>query len=113
MHEVGLVRSLLNRVTTVIDPARPAQVRAVRVAIGPLAGVEPLLIAHAFENLQASTGFSGARLEIDNVPLRVRCESCSSISDLDRFDFHCVHCDSRRVTIEEGDTFRLLSVEIE
>lgn len=60
MHELGLTRSI---VAIVAEHARDRTVRRVRVAIGPLAGIERGALAFCFDIVAAGTMLQGASLE--------------------------------------------------
>jgi hydrogenase nickel incorporation protein HypA/HybF len=113
MHETSLVRSLLAQVATVLCDHPGARVERIRVEIGPLSGVEPLLISSAFERLVETTPCSGAALRIEQIDLAARCGDCDSEFPVEQFHFVCPACASNRVTILRGDEFRLLDVTIE
>ena len=61
MHELSLTRNI---VAIVADHAKMRLVRRVRLAVGPLACVEPLALQFCFELATAGTVLDGARLEI-------------------------------------------------
>ncbi len=55
MHEVSLVCSLLAQVIEVAKPLTTDSIHRVVVSIGPLSGVEPLLVAQAFQDKEMSS----------------------------------------------------------
>jgi hydrogenase nickel incorporation protein HypA/HybF len=61
MHELSLTRNI---VAIVADHAKTRLVRRVRLAVGPLACVEPGALQFCFELAAAGTVLDGARLEI-------------------------------------------------
>ena len=67
MHEVSLVRSLLEQVDRVVTSQGGRAAVEVCVEIGPLSGVEPLLVKEAFTQLAGD-----GTLIIDEVPLTAR-----------------------------------------
>lgn len=108
MHEVSLVRSLLEQVSRIVTSQGGRAAVEVRVEIGPLSGVEPLLVKAAFTQLAGD-----GTLIIDEVPLTARCDSCHTEFELENFRFVCPHCDSRETSIVRGDAFRLMSVTVD
>jgi hydrogenase nickel incorporation protein HypA/HybF len=138
MHEASLVESLLNQVLDLaanhmesVDnadaaPARSSLTRTpltraavarritpIELEIGPLSGVEPELMALAFQRLAGEAGLSNARLEIVHVPLTIRCDDCLRETETEQVSFGCDGCGSRRVTVLRGDSCILKSVELE
>ena len=60
MHELGLTRRI---VAIVAEHAGPRRVRRVRLAIGPLACVEPRSLSFCFDLAAEGTVLAGATLE--------------------------------------------------
>ncbi len=112
MHETSLVLSLLRQAATILQSHRGAAVEQIRVEIGPLSGVEPLLVASAFDRLVEDSDCRGANLVIEEVSLDARCESCSREFVIERFRFVCPNCSSRSVRVVRGEEFRLLDLVI-
>ena len=103
MHESSLVRALLTQVREACQPHSPIDIDDVVIAIGPLAGVEPLLVASAFELLTRDTDLQHARLVIQLVPLRLACQSCGGEHESDEISFVCPSCASPRTQVIAGD----------
>ena len=103
MHESSLVRALVAQVREACQPYSSMDIEQVVVAIGPLAGVEPLLVASAFELLTRDTDLEHARLVIQQVPLRLACQSCGGEHESDEITFVCPSCASRRTQVIAGD----------
>lgn len=108
MHEVSLVRSLLEQVDRIVTSQGGRAAVEVRVEIGPLSGVEPLLVKEAFVQLAGN-----GTLIIDEVPLTARCDSCHTEFEVESFRFVCPRCDSRETCVVRGDAFRLMSVTVD
>ena len=103
MHESSLVRALLTQVREACQPYSPIDIEQVVIAIGPLAGAEPLLVASAFELLTRDTDLQHARLVIRQVPLRLACQSCGDEYESDEIRFICPGCASPRTKVVAGD----------
>jgi hydrogenase nickel incorporation protein HypA/HybF len=103
MHESSLVRALLTHVREACQPYSPIDIDEVVIAIGPLAGVEPLLVASAFDLLTRDTDLEHARLVIQQVPLRLACQSCGGEHESDEITFFCPRCVSPRAQVIAGD----------
>jgi hydrogenase nickel incorporation protein HypA/HybF len=108
MHEASLVKTLIEQVDRLASEHAAAAVDEVRVRIGPMSGVEPLLVSAAFERLAPA----GTRLVIDEVPLTARCRDCGESFELEQFRFRCPSCQSADVEVIEGDGFVLESITI-
>lgn len=112
MHERSLVKALLKQVEEIRGQHDAAHVTEVRVEVGPLSGVEPLLLAMAFEQLASECPAAGANLVIDEVALLAECDSCHYAFDVTDFVFRCPTCGGN-VRVKRGDKFQLVSVSLQ
>jgi hydrogenase nickel incorporation protein HypA/HybF len=112
MHEASLVQSLLAQSARILEEHGGRSVESIRVEIGPLSGVEPLLVRSAFERMCDSTPCRGAFLTIEEVPLSARCQRCCLEFEIEAFRFVCPSCKSTLIQVTRGDEFRLLDVTI-
>ena len=112
MHEASLVRSLLKQVEQLRAEHGGTSVKQIEVEIGPLSGVEPILVREAFEVLIHDTQFSATELLVNEVPLMACCETCHAEFELRSFHFLCPACGARTVRVTHGDEFRLLNVTL-
>lgn len=76
MHEYGIMASLLERAEDEARTRGATSVERIRVDLGQLAGMTREALETAFQALSRREPFQGARLEIIEVPARVRCEAC-------------------------------------
>ncbi len=113
MHEMSLVRSLLKQVERLCEQHGGTAVEQIEVEIGPLSGVESLLVREAFDILSIESGSAGSDLVIHEVPLKARCHDCLAEFELPSFVFVCLECQSHSIQITSGDAFRLLNVTIQ
>ncbi|MCA9077515.1 MAG: hydrogenase maturation nickel metallochaperone HypA [Planctomycetaceae bacterium] len=113
MHEMSLVRSLLRQVSELLLEHNGDAVKTIHVEMGPLAGVERVLVELAFEQLIEDSLCRGAQLVIDEVPLSAICLECDVEFDIKLFRFVCRDCESQRIRVTGGDEFRLIDVDIE
>ena len=111
MHELSLVRSLIRQVESILDE-EGGQAVEIEVAIGPLSGVEPLLVQSAFQQLAPDTQLADAVLCIEQTQLLACCRDCPCEFEIHGFLFECPACQSRRVDVTSGDAFRLISVSV-
>jgi hydrogenase nickel incorporation protein HypA/HybF len=112
MHETSLVQSLLAQAEAIMKEHGGQSMQSIRVEIGPLSGVEPLLVKSAFDRLAASTACRGAALIVEEVPLAARCRACDDHFEVQSFRFACPSCASTSIQVLRGDEFRLLDVTI-
>jgi len=77
VHEYSIVRALLDRVEQEARAHGADSVVSIRLAIGTLSGVEPPLLASAFELARTGTCAEGATLELRTIDPRWVCRDCA------------------------------------
>ncbi len=86
------------------------RVTGVRVRIGRFSGVQPEALRFAWDVLRAGTISGSAVLEIEEVPIRVRCRLCESEFAADPDDLSCPLCQGQEVELLSGRELDLQSV---
>jgi hydrogenase nickel incorporation protein HypA/HybF len=112
MHELAICQSLLLEVERVAVGHGAVGVSCIVVAIGPLAGVEPALLARAFSVARAGSIAQNARLEVEATPIVVRCRACGAETAVAANALLCGGCGAWRVELKSGDELLLKRVEL-
>jgi hydrogenase nickel incorporation protein HypA/HybF len=76
VHEYAIVQALLSRVEDEARARNASAVRRLSVSIGELSGVEPELLATAYEFFRERTLCDGAEMVVERVPARWVCSVC-------------------------------------
>ncbi len=76
MHEYSIVAALLARVEAEAKSRQAIAVHKLRVQVGELSGVEPELLASAYELFRERSVCAAAELEVVPVPARWECPEC-------------------------------------
>lgn len=113
MHELSICYSLMQQVESIAAREHAQRVTLIRLLIGPLAGVEPELLAQAFPVAAAGSCAAEAKLQLDTQPVRVLCESCGAQSDAKPNRLLCGACGDYRTRLISGDEMLLASLELE
>ena len=112
MHELSVCQALLTQVADLAIRHRANVVHKIVIRVGPLAGVEPALLAQAFPLASAGTLAEAAELVIEELPLRVRCETCGAESAAQPHRLVCGDCGDWHTRLTSGDELLLASVEL-
>ncbi len=92
MHEMAIAESLLQIVLDESARHGIRKVHRISVQVGALAAVVPEALTFCFQVVARDTLAAEARLEIETVPVVVRCPSCGELFEVeDRFDA-CPEC---------------------
>lgn len=111
MHERGLVRRLLAQVDEQARRAGLSRVDRVQVELGALAELAPAALRLHFEAAARETAAAHALLVIDSVPAQARCPACAARVTLLQRATPCPHCQAWPLTIESGESLRLVALE--
>ena len=110
MHELSIATSIVELAER---HARGRRVRTVELKVGALRQVVPDSLVFAFELLTRDTPLAGARLEIEHVPARARCESCEAETVLVDFPWRCARCGGHELELRSGEELVVESLELE
>ena len=113
MHELSVCQALIGQVERVARENDARSVVAITIAVGPLSGVEPGLLEHAYPIAAAGTLAEHATLTIETVPVQVRCRSCGAESGAQVNRVVCGSCGDWQVDVIAGEEMLLKRVEIE
>ena len=79
MHEMSIAQSLLQMAEDEIARQGCTRLEVVSVTYGSLSGVVPESLQFCFETMVYGTPHEGARLELTELPLRLRCTACGKV----------------------------------
>ena len=114
MHEVAIMESMHEQLTSLAREHGASRVRRVAVEIGELSNVVPEMLEQAFLAFrEVEPLLAGAEIEIRRVPLRVRCRACGAESAPEGFRIRCGACDGTGVDVIQGEELLLRDVEME
>ena len=112
MHELAICQELMKQLEQEAARKGATGVDRVVLSVGPLSGVEPCLLARAFDVARVKTLAAASELEIRTGPVRVSCRSCAAESEAAPSRLLCATCGDWRVNVIEGDELLLLSLEL-
>jgi hydrogenase nickel incorporation protein HypA/HybF len=110
MHELSIASGI---VQTALKHADGRQVTVVAMQVGRLRQVVPDSLRFYFEIVARDTACEGARLELQEIELRLRCEDCEREWETQAPMFRCAQCDSITVSVAAGDELAVDYIEVE
>ena len=78
MHEYSIGQALMDRIEIEASARGATAVHRVRLTVGEVSGIEPELLASAFEILRERTICQHAVLDISRIPARWACPTCTT-----------------------------------
>ncbi len=113
VHELAIAQSLLEIVEQEALPYGGARVRRIRLRIGRLSAVVPEALRFAFDAISRGGIAEGASLEIEEVPLRIRCHQCEEVFMMEDPFMACPGCAGLDVEMVSGRELEIRSMELE
>lgn len=94
MHEISLVRNIFRSLEQSFPAEDLPRIRAIKLTVGQLSNVEPMLMQNAFEAVVATDEqrFALASLHVEVLPVEIFCEACNARSRIENYRFACAHC---------------------
>ena len=115
MHEMGLVRPLVDAILEHCEGVNVETVLSVRLSIGEYVDVIEPLIPELFRFLAHGTVAEHAEIVINRVPGYAICNACSDIFSLDVKDdstWHCPRCGEQNYRMFSGREFSIDAIEV-
>src|SRR5690606_6507829 len=110
MHELSIAHQLVEMATEAAEASDIKRVEAVHVKLGVLSSVVKEALHFAFDVVSEGTPLEGARLVIEDVPVKVYCPSCAVESTLAKpFPLRCPQCGQRTGDVRDGRQIELFA----
>jgi hydrogenase nickel incorporation protein HypA/HybF len=113
LHELSLTQSIVELAIEHAEREEAKVIRSLTLEIGALSGVIPDAVEFAFDVCSKGTLAEGARLEINYIEGRGRCQECSRETELDKLTYACPHCGSLALETLQGKEMSLIEMEID
>lgn len=111
MHEAAIVEGLMRILERHAARHGVVAVRRVNVKVGRLRAVEPAQLAACFELFAEGTVAEGAKLAVQELPVRARCRACGREFEVARYRFACPGCRGDDVVVTQGQELYMESFE--
>lgn len=112
MHERAIALAIVRQVDE-IRRQHGGAVRRVRLTMGALSGVDPLLLLAALRDPAADAWGSGIEIDWKAAPLELECGACGARMSYDEPRFACGVCGGYDTRIVGGEVVILESVDLE
>lgn len=112
MHELSVCLALLDQVQSIASEHAATGVERILLQVGPLSGIEPPLLKNAYPLAAAGTVAEGAVLDIELIPVRVRCNECGAETAVAPNRLVCGQCGGFRTRVISGDEMLLANLEL-
>lgn len=90
MHEISLVRNIFRTLEAEFEENELQKISQIDLKVGLLSNVEPILMQNAFEAVtQDERKFKETKLQVNVVPIIIKCELCGDLSEVKNYSFKC------------------------
>jgi len=113
MHELSIAANLFEIIEEKARENKSKKIVSVKLKVGALSGVVPEFLETAFDIYKKETIADSARLEIEKVPLKIKCQNCHTEMVKDDFVFICSKCGSKKLETLSGTELLLEKIEME
>jgi hydrogenase nickel incorporation protein HypA/HybF len=113
MHELSIAQSIVEIAEAKAREANSRCIQVIKIRLGEFTTVVPEALEFAFEAARLETLAENARLEIERVPMVVRCVACGSVTDPVREV--CLICPQCGLPLEvvSGEELQVEYIEVE
>ncbi|WP_044896538.1 hydrogenase maturation nickel metallochaperone HypA [Bacillus alveayuensis] len=112
MHELSIAHSLVEIAIEAADNAGMKEVKSLYLKLGALSGVVKEALEFSFDVVIEGTPLEGARLIIEDVPVKVFCPDCQEAHILpEPFPMRCPECGTKTGEVLEGREMELYALE--
>ncbi len=112
MHEIRIAEDLKKIILDVSSQNNLKKVNCVNVQFGELVHIVPEIFRIAFEESSKSSVFGGALLDIEILPVKLKCEVCQHEFFIKKSGVYaCSNCNSNNIEITQGKEILIKSIE--
>lgn len=113
MHELPITQNIIKIAEEHARRANARRVTLVKLVVGDYSGFIGDSIQMYFDIISQGTMVEGAKIEIEHIKPKLRCESCKQLFERKPFSFECPFCKGQGVPSEIGKEFYIESIEVE
>ena len=113
MHEYAITQSIVQISTEEAFKHGAKKITEIRLKIGELSGLVPESLQIYFDMISQGTLSEGAKLVIEKIPIKFKCNNCDNESGVVGGLYRCPTCNSKDIKIINGNEFMIDSMEVE
>jgi len=113
MHEFAIAENILEVVHRTAREAGASHVGRVRLKVGVFTSIHVDSLRFALEVLARGTPSEGCALEVEEVPMTVRCGACGVVSCAPEILVECPACGATGVEVTGGRELSIVSIDAE
>ena len=113
MHEMSIAQSLIDIIRQEMTKHNVTVLKSVRLNIGQLTAIVPDSLSFCFDVITSGTDLEGAKLIMDVIPLKGKCNECGETFLIQDYAFECPHCSSTAIQTISGQDLSIVEMEVD
>ena len=111
MHEIKLTENIVSILEDEVKSQEVGDIKTVHLEVGKLRYVVPDIITSCFEHIPKSEKLKDAKIQIEELPVKIKCSSCGESRIVNDGVYSCSICDNSEIEIVSGKEFRVKGIE--
>ena len=111
MHEISIAQDLSTIVLEVAGKEKLVTVTKVNISFGQMIQIVPEIFDFAFREAVRDTIAMNADVDIEILPVRIKCKNCKDEFNINNYTFSCIKCGSTDLDIIQGKELFIKSIE--
>jgi hydrogenase nickel incorporation protein HypA/HybF len=113
MHEMGIAMQIIDiAVASIPADLKNSQVKKINIKVGKLSAVVPESLQFCFQIAAQDTPLRDAELNIEEIPLKIRCTDCGVEWIAHEPVFLCRKCSGKSIEMISGRELDITSIEV-
>lgn len=113
MHEFGIAKNIFDAVYEEVKKREISKVLSIKLEVGKLTAVIPSALEFCFETIVGGTLLEGAKLDIIDMPFKMKCKECNHIFEVEDYSYSCPLCENSNCEMVSGDELLIKELEVE
>ena len=114
MHETSIVNSIMKTLEMEFEEEKLNKMSAIYLKVGKLSNIEPRLLHNAFTAKHyCGTRFHKVKLHIESTEIKIKCEKCHHITQIENYRFLCEKCQQPSKNLIQGEEMLIHKVEFD
>mgnify|MGYP000406164265 CR=1 FL=1 len=111
MHETAIVQDMFRIIDEVAEKEQLQRIDKVHFSIGQMMQIVPDLFRFAFDSAKENTIAAEATVEIEFLPVKMKCNTCNYEFEVADNTFYCPSCEGSDLDLIQGKELLIKSIE--
>ena len=107
MHEAGIAKQIIEMAVVAMEKEKWPSIKQLGLRVGRLSGVNIDSLKFCLEALTEDTPLQKTSIEIEEIPVQIKCLECRRDYEIAGYHFLCPECGKGDVEIIQGDELEI------